>query len=95
MKILGIAVLMSVALWVNAEEPELSIDGAVEMNITANQMVNASIGVDSTASQAVGAIESGDLSGEIEIGIQASQDDNAEIADGASADQQIGTIGKK
>lgn len=95
MKILGITVLMSVAFWVNAEEPELSIDGAVEMNITANQMVNASIGVDSTASQAVGAIESGDLSGEIEIGIQASQDVNAAIGDGACADQQIGTIGKK
>ena len=95
MKILGITVLMSVAFWVNAEEPELSIDGAAQMNIAANQMVNASIGVDSTASQAVGAIESGDLSGEIEIGIQASQDVNAAIGDGACADQQIGTIGKK
>ena len=95
MKILGITVLMSIAFWVNAEEPELSIDGAAQMNITANQMVNASIGVDSTASQAVGAIESGDLSGEIEIGIQASQDVNAAIGDGACADQQIGTIGKK
>ena len=52
MKILGIAVLMSVAMWANSEEPELSIDGAVEMNIT-TLISRINIGSDQTKTQMV------------------------------------------
>ena len=96
MKYLVSMVLMSVSLFAMAEdEPGLSLSGGVNLDVSAEQDVNASIGKDSVASQAIGAIESGDLSGEIQVGVEAAQDVNAAIGDGACADQQIGTIGKK
>ena len=96
MKYLVIMVLMSVSLFANAaEETELKIEGAVQLDVSAELDVNASIGKDSIASQAIGAIESGDLQGDIQVGVEAASDVNAAIGDGACADQQIGTIGKK
>ena len=96
MKYLVIMVLMSVSLFANAaEEPELKIECAVQLDVSAELDVNASIGKDSIASQSIGAIESGDLQGDIQVGVEAASDVNAAIGDGACADQQIGTIGKK
>ena len=96
MKYLVVMVLISVSLFaVAAEEPELKIEGGVQLDVSAELDVNASIGKDSIASQSIGAIESGDLQGDIQVGVEAASDVNAAIGDGACADQQIGTIGKK
>ena len=93
MKILLVAMLMCVSFFAVAQD--LKIDGGVQMDVSAEQDVNASIGKDSIAAQSIGAIESGDLSGDIQIGVEAAEDVNADIGDGACAQQEIGTIGKK
>mgnify|MGYP006089185153 CR=1 len=93
MKILLVAMLMCVSFFAVAQD--LKIDGGVQMDVSAEQDVNASIGKDSIAAQSIGAIESGDLSGDIQIGVEAAEDVNAAIGDGACAQQEIGTIGKK
>tara|TARA_B110000902_G_scaffold225980_1_gene264319 strand:- start:585 stop:854 length:270 start_codon:yes stop_codon:yes gene_type:complete len=85
--------LMCVSFFAVAQD--LKIDGGVQMDVSAEQDVNASIGKDSIAAQSIGAIESGDLSGDIQIGVEAAEDVNAAIGDGACAQQEIGTIGKK
>jgi len=93
MKVLLVPIFMCVSFFAVAQD--LSIDGGVQMDISAEQDVNASIGKDSIAAQSIGAIESGDLEGDIQIGVEAAEDVNAAIGDGACAQQEIGTIGKK
>ena len=93
MKLLLVSMLMCVSFFAVAQD--LKIDGGVQMDVSAEQDVNASIGKDSIAAQSIGAIESGDLSGDIQIGVEAAEDVNAAIGDGACAPQEIGTIGKK
>ena len=93
MKILLVAMLMCVSFFAVAQD--LKIEGGVTMDVTADQVVNASIGKDSVAAQSIGAIESGDLEGDIGVIVVATEDVNAAIGDGACAQQEIGTIGKK
>lgn len=71
-----------------------SIDGEVKMKIEALQNLNAAVGNESSASQAIGAIESGNIKGGIDMVISAEQNLNAAVGNKACSDQQIGTIGK-
>jgi len=71
-----------------------TITGGVEMNIESAQNLNAAVGNESSASQSVGAIESGTIKGDVELGISAEENLNAAVGNKSCADQQIGTIGK-
>lgn len=71
------------------------IIGGVEMTVEAAGVVNAAIGDGSSASQSIGAIESGNIDGNLLMTIGANAAVNASIGKGTCADQQIGTIGKK
>lgn len=71
-----------------------TIEGKVEMNIKATENLNAAVGNESTASQSVGAIESGNIKGGVEMDIMATENLNAAVGNKSCADQQIGTIGK-
>lgn len=70
------------------------IQGGVDMKIIANTDLNAAVGTESSASQAIGAIESGDIKGGVDMKIIANEDLNAAVGTKSCADQQIGTIGK-
>ena len=72
-----------------------TIEGGIQMNVEAAEDINAAVGNDARASQAVGAIESGNIVGDIEMGISAEQDINAAVGNDSCADQEVGTIGKK
>lgn len=72
-----------------------TIEGGIQMNVEAAEDINAAVGNEARASQAVGAIESGNIVGDIEMGISAEQDINAAVGNDSCADQQVGTIGKK
>ena len=71
-----------------------NITGGVEMTIEAAQNLNAAVGNESSASQSIGAIESGNIKGDVAITISAEENLNAAVGNKACADQQIGTIGK-
>tara|TARA_B110000259_G_scaffold185056_1_gene233347 strand:- start:845 stop:1135 length:291 start_codon:yes stop_codon:yes gene_type:complete len=91
----NLALLTLTAFAFSASAQTLSIDGNTSMNISSEQNLNASVGANTKASQAMGAIESGDIKGNTTMAIEAAQNLNAAVGDGSCADQQIGTIGKK
>ncbi len=73
---------------------DLTIDGgAVEMNIEAAENVTAAIGNESSATQEIGAIDSGKIDNEVEIGIVANENVSAAIGNKTCTDQKIGAIG--
>lgn len=72
-----------------------TINGAVELNVQAGQNLNAAVGNQSKASQALGSIESGNIEGNVETVVVADQNLNAAVGNKSCADQQVGTIGKK
>lgn len=74
-----------------AQDP--TIEGAVEINVEAAENVAAAIGNESSATQEIGAIDSGNIEGETEIGIVANENVSAAIGNKACTDQKIGTIG--
>ncbi len=78
-----------------ADDDGPTIEGGVEMNISAEGNINAAVGNEAMSSQSIGAIESGNIEGDTEIGVQASGDINAAVGNKSCADQQVGTIGKK
>ena len=71
------------------------IEGGVEMNISAEQDVSAAIGNESSATQEIGAIDSGSIEGNTEMAVEAAEDVSAAIGNKACSDQKIGTIGAK
>ena len=71
-----------------------TIEGGVQMNVEAAQNLNAAVGNESSASQSIGAIESGKIKGDVEMTISAEENLNAAVGNKSCADQQIGTIGK-
>ena len=70
-----------------------TIEGGVEMNISAEQDVSAAIGNQSSATQEIGAIDSGTIEGNTEMAIEAAEDVSAAIGNKSCSDQKIGTIG--
>ena len=78
-----------------ADDDGPTIEGGVQMNISAEQDVSAAIGESSSATQEIGAIDSGTISGDTEILVEAAEDVSAAIGDKACSDQKIGTIGAK
>ncbi len=72
-----------------------TIEGGVQMNISAEQDVSAAIGNKSSATQEIGAIDSGTIEGDTEIAVEAAEDVSAAIGNKACSDQKIGTIGAK
>ena len=72
-----------------------TIEGGVEMNISAEQDVSAAIGNKSSATQEIGAIDSGSIEGNTEMAVEAAEDVSAAIGNKSCSDQKIGTIGAK
>ncbi len=96
MKKITFLVMALVAPWLMAQDSDgPTVDGAVQMNIAAEGDIDAAVGNEANATQALGSIQSGNLVGDVELGIQASGDINAAVGNESCADQQIGTIGEK
>lgn len=96
MKKLAFIVSVLLTPFVVAQDSEgPTIEGGIQMNIQAAEDINAAVGNESEASQAIGAIESGEIVGDIEMGVTADGDINAAVGNKSCADQQIGSIGKK
>ena len=96
MKKLALIASVLLAPFVVAQDSEgPTIEGGIQMNIQAAEDINAAVGNEAMASQAIGAIESGEIVGDIEMGVTADQDINAAVGNKSCADQQIGSIGKK
>ena len=93
-KLFSIAILF-LCPFVIADDDGPMIDGGLQMTVTGSEDINAAVGVDSTASQTMGAIESGTLSGDTTLTVTGTGDIDAAVGDKACADQQMGTIGKK
>lgn len=70
-----------------------TIDGGVELNVTADQDVSAAIGDGADSTQEIGSIDSGNITGDIEETVQAAEDVSASIGKDSCSDQKIGTIG--
>mgnify|MGYP007063819876 CR=1 FL=1 len=93
-KLFSIAILF-LCPFVIAEDDGPTIEGGVQMTVTGTEDINAAVGLESSASQTLGAIESGTLSGDTTMTVTGTEDINAAVGDKACADQQMGTIGKK
>ena len=91
----NLALLSLTAFVFSASAQTLSIDGNTSMTINSEQNMNAAVSANTKASQAMGAIESGDIKGNTSMNVQAKQTMYAAVGDGSCADQQVGTIGKK
>lgn len=72
-----------------------TIEGGVQLNISAEQDVSAAIGNKSSATQEIGSIDSGTIEGDTEIAVEAAEDVSAAIGNKSCSDQKIGTIGAK
>lgn len=72
-----------------------TIEGATNMQIEAAGVLNAGVGDGSTASMAIGAIDSGSIKGETDIAVSAEGALNAGVGKDSCADMAIGTIGHK
>lgn len=96
-KLLITAAAMFLALQVQAQQQQAGPDvkGNIKMDINAAKNLNAAVGNETTASQAVGAIESGTIKGDTTMKINAAENLDAAVGNKSCADQQIGTIGKK
>lgn len=94
-KLLITATAMFLAFQVQAQQAGPDIKGDVKMNINAAKNLNAAVGNETTASQAIGAIESGTIKGNTDMKINTTENLNAAVGNESCADQQIGTIGKK
>lgn len=70
-----------------------TIEGGVQLNISAEENVSAAIGNQSSATQEIGSIDSGTIAGDTEIAVEAAQNVSAAIGNKACSDQKIGTIG--
>lgn len=95
-KLLITTAAIFLAFQVQAQEkagPEIT--GNIKLDITAVKNLNAAVGNETTASQAVGAIESGTIKGDTDMKINAAENLNAAVGNKSCADQQIGTVGKK
>jgi len=92
--VLGLA-LMSFSAMAADDDKGPTIEGGVQMNISAEQDVSAAIGNESSATQEIGAIDTGTISGDTEIAVEAAEDVSAAIGNKACSDQKIGTIGAK
>lgn len=90
--VLGVS-LMSFAVVAQDSSSGPTIEGGVEMNISAEQDVSAAIGNQSSATQEIGAIDSGSIEGNTEIAVEAAEDVSAAIGNKSCSDQKIGTIG--
>jgi len=88
--------LVSSSVFAQQAAPEAGpkIEGGVKMNIVAKDTLNAAVGTDSSASQSIGAVESGDIKGGVNLNIGSVDSLDAAVGTGSCADQQIGTIGK-
>jgi hypothetical protein len=95
MKKIILSLLLMVSTYAYAQQEGPTIDGGLQMTVTSTGNINASVGKDTTASQAIGAIESGNIKGDLTMTVTAEGNINAAVGDGSCADQQIGTIGKK
>lgn len=89
-----LALLSCAGLAMAQQQQGPDIEGNVKMTIESAQNLNAAVGNESTASQAIGAIESGSIKGDLTMTIEAQQNLNAAVGNKSCADQQIGTIGK-
>ncbi|MDV7338442.1 hypothetical protein RYZ26_02455 [Terasakiella sp. A23] len=78
-----------------AQDEGPTIEGGVQLNISAEEDVSAAIGNKSSATQEIGAIDSGTIEGDTEIAVEAAQDVSAAIGNKSCSDQKIGTIGAK
>ncbi len=92
--VLGLS-LVSFAASAQDDSTGPQIEGGVEMNISAEQDVSAAIGNQSSATQEIGAIDSGSIEGNTEMAVEAAEDVSAAIGNKACSDQKIGTIGAK
>jgi len=91
--IMGMAFMSFAAFADDSDGP--TIDGAVEQTITATDDIAAAIGDESSATQEIGTIDSGNLEGEIAQTVIATDDIAASIGEKTCVDQKIGTIGSK
>ena len=72
-----------------------TIEGSTNMKIEAAGVLNAGVGDGSTASMAIGAVDSGSIKGETDIAVSAEGALNAGVGKDSCADMAIGTIGHK
>ena len=93
-KILTIAMLFFTPV-LFADDDGPTIEGGVEMNISAEGNINAAVGNEAMSSHSIGAFDSRNIDGATEIRVQAAGDINAAVGNKSCADQQVGTIGKK
>ena len=72
-----------------------TIEGSTNMKIEAANVLNAGVGEGSTASMAIGAVDSGSVKGDTDLIITANDALNAGVGKDSCADMAIGTIGHK
>ena len=72
-----------------------TINGGVQLNVEAAEDISAAIGNESTASQELGDINSGNITGDVEDTVAADQDISAAIGNKACSSQKVGSIGGK
>lgn len=93
--VLGLTMVSFAAFAADETTDGPNIEGGVQLNISAEQDVSAAIGNQSSATQEIGAIDSGTIAGDTEIAVEAAEDVSAAIGNKACSDQKIGTIGAK
>lgn len=95
--ITGLSVLaLAGAAWAEeAPSDGPTIDGGVELNVEAAEDISAAIGNESTASQEIGDINSGNITGDVEEAVSAEGDISAAIGNKACSSQKVGSIGGK
>ena len=91
--VLGLA--FSPLIFSQSTDSGQTIEGATNMQIEAAGVLNAGVGDGSTASMAIGAIDSGSIKGETDIAVSAEGALNAGVGKDSCADMAIGTIGHK
>ena len=89
--VLGLALLSPFAL----ADDGPTIDGGVQLNVQAQEDINAAVGNEAVATQELGSIESGTMTGDIEMEVEATGDINAAVGNKSCADQAVGAIGHK
>ena len=82
-----------------AQDDGPKIEGTVEQTVTleGGGLINAAVGKDTSASQSVESVESGDITGNITQTVTMGEGGavNAAVGDESCADQSIASIGKK
>lgn len=93
--VLGLALLSPLVLADDGPTDGPTISGGVQLNVQAQEDINAAVGNEAVATQELGSIESGSMTGDVEMDVEATGDINAAVGNKSCADQAVGTIGHK